>query len=83
MNSKSELKFFEAGILGIPTVAAATQTFREAIDDGVDGFVASSAEEWVGKIRKINIETGIYVSQWGKGRTKKCSGKIYQQKQCQ
>ena len=38
--SKSELKFIEAGIVGVPTVAAATQTFREAIEDGVDGFVA-------------------------------------------
>lgn len=44
--SKSELKWFEAGAVGVPTIAAATRTFCEAITDGVDGFVARDAEEW-------------------------------------
>lgn len=51
--SKSELKFIEAGIVGVPTVAAATQTFREAIGDGVDGFVAGNTEEWKEKLEKL------------------------------
>ena len=45
--AKSELKFFEAGIVGVPTVAAATQTFREAITPGADGFTAATQDEWV------------------------------------
>jgi glycosyltransferase involved in cell wall biosynthesis len=44
--SKSELKFFEAGAFGVPTIATATQTFREAIENGVDGFVAATPAEW-------------------------------------
>lgn len=48
--SKSELKFFEAGIVGVPTVASATQPFREAISDGIDGFVATTTDEWIEKI---------------------------------
>lgn len=48
--SKSELKFFEAGIVSVPTVAAATRTFCEAIQDGTDGFVASGTDEWVEKV---------------------------------
>lgn len=51
--SKSELKFFEAGIVGVPTVAAATRTFREAIQDGTDGFVAGTTEEWVDRIGRL------------------------------
>lgn len=51
--SKSELKFFEAGIVEVPTVAAATQTFREAIRDSVDGYVASTSEEWREKIGRL------------------------------
>lgn len=51
--SKSELKFFEAGIVGVPTVAAATQTFLEAITDGVDGFVATTTDEWVEKVGQL------------------------------
>ena len=51
--SKSELKFFEAGIVGVPTVAVANRTFREAIANGVDGFVATGTEEWVEKLGKL------------------------------
>ena len=44
--SKSELKFFEAGYLGVPTVAAGTDPFRRAIEQGVDGFIATTPDEW-------------------------------------
>ncbi len=43
---KSELKFFEAALVGVPTVASATETFAAAIEDGVTGFVVSSNNEW-------------------------------------
>jgi len=48
--SKSEIKFTEAGILGVPTVAVANQTFSQAIADGENGFLAKSEEEWIKKI---------------------------------
>ncbi len=51
--SKSELKFFEAGIVAVPTVAAATDTFVRAITDGVDGFVASTSDEWYEKLARL------------------------------
>jgi glycosyltransferase involved in cell wall biosynthesis len=51
--AKSELKFFEAGILGVPTVASATQTFQEVISDGTDGFLASTQDEWIEKLEKL------------------------------
>lgn len=51
--SKSELKFFEAGVVGVPTVAVANQTFREAIEDGVDGYVASNTDAWVEKLEHL------------------------------
>jgi len=50
---KSELKFFGTGILEVPTVASATQTFKEAISDGIDGFVAKNTAEWVEKLKKL------------------------------
>ena len=55
--SKSELKWFEAGIVGVPTVAAATRTFREAITDDVDGFVAATAAEWEEKLERLIVDT--------------------------
>lgn len=51
--SKSELKFFEAGILEVPTVASATGTFKQAIEDGVDGFVATESAEWEEKLTRL------------------------------
>ncbi len=51
--AKSELKFFEAGIVRVPTVAAATRTFREAITDGVDGFVAGTPDEWYDRLSQL------------------------------
>lgn len=51
--SKSELKWFEAGALEVPTVAAGTGPFREAISDGADGFVAGSEEEWMEKLERL------------------------------
>ena len=50
-NAKSALKFFEAGIFGIPTVATPTESLRDAIVDGENGFLAGSEEEWLQKIR--------------------------------
>jgi len=53
------LKFFKPGILGIPTIAVKNQTFCEAIDDGVNGFLAQDKTEWIEKIEKL-IKTENY-----------------------
>lgn len=55
--AKSELKFFEAGIVGVPTIAAATQTFREAIRDGEDGYIAMNEEDWYKKASYLISES--------------------------
>ncbi len=57
--AKSELKWFEAGIVEVPTVAAATQTFREAILDGENGFVAQNEEEWYDKLSQLIVNTEL------------------------
>lgn len=57
--AKSELKFFEAGIVKVPTVAVANQTFSQAIENGVDGFVARNSDEWVEKISQLIEEEGL------------------------
>jgi len=50
---KSELKFFEAGILKVPTVAVKNQTFSEAIIDGETGFLANNQNEWIEKLSQL------------------------------
>src|SRR5438270_307388 len=44
--AKSELKFFEAAVVGVPTIASATEPFAAAIEDGVSGLLANDAEGW-------------------------------------
>lgn len=52
--SKSELKFFESAIVKVPVVVSNTQTFQEAIrQEGEDGFIASSSEEWYEKLTTL------------------------------
>ncbi len=68
--AKSELKFFEAGILKIPTVAVANQTFKEAIEDGVDGFLASTTNDWIFKLEKLIADEKLRQEMGGRARAK-------------
>lgn len=48
--AKSELKYFEAALVGVPTVASPTQPFADAIQDGETGFLAKNEDEWRTKL---------------------------------
>jgi len=45
-HAKSAIKFHEAGVIGLPTVATLTEPLREAIRAGQNGFLAESSEQW-------------------------------------
>ena len=47
---KSELKYFEAAIVGTLTIASPSFTFSNAIEDGENGFLATG-QEWENKLR--------------------------------
>ena len=49
-NCKSELKFFEAGIVGTITVASPVYAYRHAMIDGLNGYLAGPCE-WESKLR--------------------------------
>ena len=50
---KSELKYFEPALVGVPTVATATPPFVNAIMQGETGFCASTGEEWLAAIELL------------------------------
>ncbi len=56
---KSELKYIEYTSLGIPTVASDLDSYKEAITDGVDGFLANAEDEWVDKIIQLIQNPGL------------------------
>lgn len=63
-NCKSELKYFEAAVVGTSTIAARTYTFEAAIDDGRTGRLAYSYE-WEEKIEEAVEEIEIHPERYG------------------
>ena len=51
--AKSELKFFEAALVGVPTIASPTGPYRRVIEHGKTGFLAASADDWYGYLRML------------------------------
>ena len=50
-NSKSELKYFEAAIVGTPTLATPTYTYRGAITNEVNGYLVD-AYDWEDRLEQ-------------------------------
>jgi glycosyltransferase involved in cell wall biosynthesis len=56
---RSNLKYFEAGVLKIPSVASPTQAYRSAIRHGINGLLASTREEWCDALRSLIIDPDL------------------------
>jgi glycosyltransferase involved in cell wall biosynthesis len=51
--SKSEIKWMEAGLLCVPTVASSTDAFKFAISDGENGYLTYTEEDWFNKLTNL------------------------------
>lgn len=51
--AKSEIKWSEAALVQKPIVASATRTFWRTIEDGEDGYIADSTDEWTEKLSRL------------------------------
>jgi glycosyltransferase involved in cell wall biosynthesis len=51
--AKSELKYFEAALVGVPTVASPTGPYAAAIRHEETGFLASSETEWYQALSRL------------------------------
>lgn len=45
--AKSEIKYSEAALVGVPTIASPTDAFAYAIESGVNGLLAADDEAWL------------------------------------
>lgn len=56
---KSEIKWLEAALLGIPTVATPTETYRHVIEDGRTGLLAAEADAWHKALTRLVADPGL------------------------
>ena len=52
-SAKSEIKWLEAAMFGVPSVVSATDTFEDVIEDGVDGYLAADTETFIDRISAL------------------------------
>ena len=57
--AKSELKFFEAAVVGVPTVASPTAPFRSVIENNLNGCLASTEDEWFSVLSELVRRAGF------------------------
>jgi glycosyltransferase involved in cell wall biosynthesis len=51
--AKSENKFVEAALVGVPTIASRVEAFEYAIDHGRYSFLASTTDEWTQSLQTL------------------------------
>jgi glycosyltransferase involved in cell wall biosynthesis len=56
---KSELKYFEAAVVGTPSIASPTVSYRSAIRHGENGYLAQS-HQWLAVLRQALAERERY-----------------------
>jgi glycosyltransferase involved in cell wall biosynthesis len=62
--AKSEIKYSEAALLGVPTVATPTQAFVYAMRHGATGLLAATPDEWRAALVRL-IEDPAYAAALG------------------
>jgi len=58
-DAKSEVKWLEAGALGVPTVASPTDAFRRVIRSGENGLLAATGAEWQRHLLALIDDSGL------------------------
>jgi glycosyltransferase involved in cell wall biosynthesis len=58
-NAKSDLKYIEAALLKVPSVASPTRPYLSCITHGVNGFIARSPDEWYDALRALIVDPDL------------------------
>lgn len=51
--SKSEIKYMEAAMVKVPTVASGTDAFQYAIQSGENGLLAENEDQWLSSLERL------------------------------
>jgi glycosyltransferase involved in cell wall biosynthesis len=55
-DSKSEIKWLEAAVMGVPSIVSDTATYLEVLEDGRDALIARNPEEWRRALERLVTE---------------------------
>ena len=56
VDCKSEIKWMEAAMFGIPSVVSHTATYAEVIEDGQTGFLCKTVNDWVSVLDRLILD---------------------------
>jgi FkbM family methyltransferase len=57
--AKSELKYFEAALVNVPTVASPTQPYSDAMQEGKTGFLAKTDDDWYVALKRLVCDANL------------------------
>jgi glycosyltransferase involved in cell wall biosynthesis len=58
-DAKSAVKYLEAAVMGVPTVATPTAAFRHAIRDGLNGLLAADGAAWRSALLRLAADPAL------------------------
>ena len=58
-DAKSNIKFLEASLFGVPSVCSTGAAFLQVVDHGVNGFLASCDDEWYTALQQLVEDAGL------------------------
>ncbi|MCE7027794.1 glycosyltransferase [Jiella avicenniae] len=67
---KSEIKWLEAAMLGIPSIVSDTALYEDLIEDGVDGIIARTPKDWTDALDRLIRQPELRASIGAKAREK-------------
>jgi len=59
VDCKSEIKWLEASMLGIPSVLSRTANYDDTIEDGKTGYLVESHEEWFNTLDSLIMDSDL------------------------
>ena len=56
---KSDLKYYEAALVEVPSVASPTLVYQSAIEHGSNGFLARTRDDWYEALRTLIVDSDL------------------------
>jgi glycosyltransferase involved in cell wall biosynthesis len=58
-DAKSEIKWMEAALVGVPSVVSRSSNYEDVVHEGVDGLLASNQAEWYDALNKLVRDASV------------------------